>query len=109
MSGHGDPHEEAHGDGHDEHEHDDDHHAPPPPPEPATPLWLTLLGIGLFLFAGILFIATRSEGKTTAELSAQPDASVAALPPPNPGAAPQPVRLNAPPNPPTTPQPAVRP
>jgi hypothetical protein len=108
MSGHGD-HAEAHGDEHDE--HDDDHHAPPPLPEPATPLWLTLLGIGLFLVAGILFIATRSEGKTTAELSAEaPSAAVAVAPSAaNPGAAPAPpggappngaARLNAPPNPP---------
>jgi hypothetical protein len=66
MSGHGDPHDEAHGD---EHEHDDDHHAPPPLPEPVTPLWLTLLGIILFLVAGILYVATSSGGKTAAELS----------------------------------------
>jgi hypothetical protein len=80
MSGHGDPHEEAHGDG--EHEHDDDHHAPPPLPEPATPLWLTLLGIGLFLVAGILWIATRDSGKTAAELAAPSaeDSAAAARP-----------------------------
>jgi hypothetical protein len=113
MSGHGDPHEEAHGD--DEHEHDD-HHAPPPLPEPPTPLWLTLLGVGLFLVAGILFVATRSDGKTTAELTAVPSAEQpsadAPAPPaaPNPGAAPNPaMRLNAPPNPPGAPKPAVRP
>jgi hypothetical protein len=110
MSGHGDPHEEAHGDG-DDHAHEDDHHAPPPPPEPATPLWLTLLGIGLFLTAGIVFIATREDGKTTAELTAPPsvEPAAAAAPAPNPGAAPQPVRPSAPPNPPGSPQPAVRP
>ena len=133
MSGHGDPHDEAHGD-ESEHEHDDEHHAPPALPEPPTPLWLTLLGIGLFLIAGILFIATREGGKTTAELTAVPGAeaapSVAAAPAaaPNPAAAPRPpaptpmpapnpgnpaVRLNAPPNPPGGPggaaQPAVRP
>ncbi|HVY25522.1 MAG TPA: hypothetical protein VHB79_03190 [Polyangiaceae bacterium] len=100
MSGHGDPHEEAHGDAHDDHDDHDDHHAPPPPPEPATPLWLTLLGIGLFLVAGILFIATHSEGKTTAELTPQPSAEPAA-PAPNPVPAPAPKpgtvqRLNAP-------------
>ena len=112
MSGHGD-HDEAHGD--DEHHDDDDHHAPPPPEEPATPLWLTILGIGLFLIAGILFIASRSDGKTTAQLTAtSADAAPAAAPNP---AAPVPVagnpgtvqRLNAPPNPPGMPQPAVRP
>ena len=85
MSGHGDPHEEDHG--HDEHEHDDDHHAPPALEEPATPLWLTLLGIGLFLVAGILFIATREDGKTTAQLTAVPSAEGAAAPAPNPAAA----------------------
>jgi hypothetical protein len=103
MSGHGDPHDEAQGD--DEHEHDDDHHAPPALEEPATPLWLTLLGIGLFLVAGILFIATRDAGKTAAELSgAAPTEgapSAAAAPPPRP-AAPA-VRGNAPPNPPSAP------
>jgi len=124
MSGHGDPHEEAHDDGHDEHDHDDDHHAPPALEEPATPLWLTLLGLGLFLAAGILFVATREDGKTTAELTAVPAAEAAPsgaapAPAPNPGAAAAPnpgnpaVRLNAPPNPPGGPggvaQPAVRP
>ena len=121
MSGHGDPHDAAHGDEHDEHDHDDDHHAPPPPEEPATPLWLTLLGVGLFLVAGILFIATREDGKTTAQLTAAPSAEAAApaapaSAAPNP-AAPSPgnpaVRVNAPPNPPGGPggvqQPAVRP
>jgi|SRR6478752_1646210 len=117
MSGHGDPHEEAL-DGHDEHEHDDDHHAPPPLPEPATPLWLTLLGIGLFLVVGITFIATRPDGKTTAELTAVPSAeappSPAPPPPagagqvPAPAAAPNPaLRVNAP-KPPAAP-PAARP
>src|SRR3954466_3340322 len=102
MSGHGDPHEDAHGDGHDEHDHDDDPHAPPPLDEPATPLWLTLLGVGLFLTAGILFIATRPDGKTTAELTAVPSAAAAdsAAPAPNPAAAPNPGAPN--------PNPAVR-
>ena len=108
MSGHGDPRDEAHSDGH-EHghdEHDDDHHAPPALEEPATPLWLTILGIGLFLAAGILFIATRPDGKTTAELTAVPsaDASASAAPAPNPGAPnPNPAGRNAPPNPPGSP------
>jgi hypothetical protein len=112
MSGHGDHDDAAHGD---EGHHDDDHHAPPPPEEPATPLWLTLLGIGLFLIAGILFIARHSDGKTTAELTATSAAPEAAAAPA--AAAPVPVqgqpgtvqRLNAPPNPPGSPQPAVRP
>jgi hypothetical protein len=112
MSGHGD-HEETHGD--DDHDHDDDHHAPPALEEPATPLWLTLLGIGLFLTAGILFIASRPNGKTTAELTAAPGAEAAAsAAPPAPSPAPaNPAvtvqRLNAPPNPAGTPQPAARP
>jgi hypothetical protein len=130
MSGHGDPHDEARPD---EHDHEDDHHAPPALPEPPTPLWLTLLGIGLFLIAGILFVATREDGKTTAQLTAVPSAeaapaAAAPAPNPNPAAAlPRPAapstampnpanpagRLNAPPNPPGGPggvaQPAVRP
>jgi hypothetical protein len=111
MSGHGDPHDEAHGDGHDEHEHDD-LHAPPVLEEPATPLWLTLLGIGLFLVAGILFVATREDGKTTAQLTVVPSAEAApaavapAAPLPNPAGANQPVRLNAAPNQPSPPNPA---
>ena len=109
MSGHGDPHDEAHGDEHDEH---DDHHAPPALEEPATPLWLTILGVGLFLAAGILFIATREDGKTTAQLTVVPEgapsAAAPAAPAPNPAGAGnpppnQPVRLNAPPNPPGSP------
>jgi hypothetical protein len=109
MSGHGDPHDTAHGD--DEHDHEDDHHAPPALEEPATPLWLTLLGLGLFLVAGIVFIATREDGKTAAQLTAAPSAEGAAAdapsPAPNPGNAAG--RVNAPPNPPGSPQPAVRP
>lgn len=90
MSGHGDPHDEAHGD--EEHEHDDDHHAPPALPEPATPLWLTLVGVGLFLAAAIAFVATRDEGKTVAELSAatgeQAEGEAEAAAAPTPVAAP---------------------
>lgn len=85
MSAHGD-HDEAHADG--EHDHDD-HHAQPALEEPATPLWLTLLGVGLFLAAGVVFVATRDEGKTTAELTAaQGDEAPAAdaAPAPNPAA-----------------------
>jgi hypothetical protein len=90
MSGHGDPHEEAGADEHDEH---DDHHAAPVLEEPTTPLWVTLLGIGLFLVAGILFIASRSDGKTTAQLTAAVSAEAPPSPPPAP-AAPQPVAPN---------------
>ena len=70
MSGHGAPHDDdAHDDA--DHDHEDDHAAVPVLDEPHTPLWLTMLGIGLFLVAGILFVATREGGKTTAELTAQ--------------------------------------
>src|SRR5258706_14466918 len=80
MSAHGEPHDDAHD--HDAADHDDQH-APPPPEEPRTPLWLTLLGIGLFLIGGLALAASRGGGKTTAELvdAATPSASVAALPP----------------------------
>jgi hypothetical protein len=114
MSGHGDPHEEAGAGEHDDQEHDDDHHVAPALEEPATPLWLTLLGVGLFLVAGIAFIASRPDGKTTAELTAarapaEPAASAApaaAVPAPaNPA-----LRVAAPqPNGARPPQPAARP
>jgi hypothetical protein len=113
MSGHGDPHEEAGEDGHDDHAHAGDHHAPPVLEEPATPLWLTLLGISLFLVAGIAFIATRADGKTTAELtavpSAAPPASADAPAEPSPAAPNPALRVNAAPNPARAPQPAARP
>jgi hypothetical protein len=109
MSGHGDPHEEAGADAHDE--HDDDHHAPPALEEPSTPLWLTLLGVGLFLVAGIVFIASRPDGKTTAELTAVAPASAAPAEPAAPPVAPNPaLRVPAPqPNAARPPQPAARP
>jgi hypothetical protein len=115
MSGHGDPHDEAGADPHDGHDHDDDHHAPPALEEPATPLWLTFLGLGLFLVAGILFIASRPSGKTTAELTATANAEAptsaapaAAAPPAAPNPA---LRVPAPrPNPGARPpQPAAGP
>jgi hypothetical protein len=109
MSAHGD-HADEHADDHDD--HDDDHHAPPPLAEPATPLWLTLLGVGLFLIAGILFVATRDDGKTTAELTAvgNADTAASAAPtpaPPNPAAPNPPGALNpaAPPRPAAIPAP----
>jgi len=54
------------------------------PGEPATPGWLTLLGIGLVLTVMLGFLATRSDGKTRAELSGSTSASAA------PAAAPKP-------------------
>jgi len=112
MSAHGEHDDDAHASDGDHDEHDDHHAAPPAPEEPATPLWLTLLGIGLFLAAGIVFLATRADGKTTAELTAVPSAEAAASAAPVPAPAPQPgaavpapgaVRMGAPPNPPGTP------
>jgi hypothetical protein len=98
MSAHGDHADDQAADAHD---HDDDHHAPPPLEEPATPLWLTLLGIGLFLAAGIVFVATRETGKTTAELTAVPSAeapaNAAPTPAPNDQAAPNPAAAARPP------------
>ncbi|HKY40827.1 MAG TPA: hypothetical protein VJN18_33060, partial [Polyangiaceae bacterium] len=87
MSAHAN-HDAEHAEGeHDD--HDDDHHAATPLDEPATPMWLTLLGVGLFLVAGIVFVATREDGKTTAELTSVPSAEAApaasAAPAPSPG------------------------
>lgn len=44
------------------------------PDEPSTPLWLTLLGVGLFLLGGIFFLATSSP-------EAAPDEEAAPEPP----------------------------
>jgi hypothetical protein len=86
MSAHGHAHDDVHESG--EHEADHDlHDEPAPPEEPPTPLWLTLLGIGLFLLGGIAFLLTRPAGKTVEELtaaskpSAEPAASADAHPP----------------------------
>lgn len=51
-----DAHHDAH-DGHDDH----DHHEEPPPPEPETPLWFTLVGAVLFVFAGVVFVLMAGE------------------------------------------------
>jgi hypothetical protein len=70
-----------HDDEHAEGEHDQDHadqHAAQPLDEPATPLWLTILGVGLFLTAGIFFVVTRDDAKTTAELTAAPNGAAPA-------------------------------
>ena len=78
----------------------DEHPAPPPPEEPKTPMWVTVVGVGLFVIAGIWFLATRPEGKTVDQLrvavaASAPAASIqvaatppaAANPPPPPRAA----------------------
>lgn len=48
------------------------------PDEPATPGWLTLLGISLVLAVMLGYVATRPDGKTRAELTASSAASGAA-------------------------------
>ena len=83
--------------------HADEHHEEPPPPdEPRTPAWLTVLGVGMFVVAGMWFLATRPAGKTVEELrpAPQPAASASAAvaipakPGPVPEGQPAPVRPN---------------
>jgi hypothetical protein len=64
----------------------------PGPDEPATPGWLTLLGITLVLAAMLGYLATRPDGKTRAELapSAGSAAPAAAAPSPAQPARPAP-------------------
>jgi hypothetical protein len=76
--------EHAHGGA--SHAHAADHHYEyegkpadePGPGEPATPGWLTLLGISLVLAIMLAFVATRPDGKTRAELTPQASGSGAA-------------------------------
>ncbi len=39
--------------------------------EPCTPVWLTVLGVVLFVGVGLLFVMTRPSPRTTEELRAQ--------------------------------------
>jgi hypothetical protein len=83
MSDHG---HAATSDGHGDH-HDDYLGIPADeagPDEPATPGWLTLLGMGLVLSVMLAFLVTRPDGKTRAELTPGASASgnVNAAPPP---------------------------
>jgi len=71
---------------HDDHEgapdaHDahDDHHEEAPLPEPETPLWLTLLGIGIFVLGG-LFLLVRQGNQQTDAAAASASASAPAQP-----------------------------
>ena len=68
---------------HDDHEgaHDahDDHHEEPALPEPETPLWLTLLGIGIFVLGG-LFLLVRQGNQQTDAAAASASASAPAPP-----------------------------
>jgi hypothetical protein len=52
----------------------------PGPDEPATPGWVTLLGISLVLAVMLAFVATRSDGKTRAELTPTAAAAASAAP-----------------------------
>jgi len=47
------------------------------PDEPHTPMWLPLLGGGLFLLALLLFLATRSDEEPSADSAAEPTAEQA--------------------------------
>jgi len=89
---------EAHGD------HQYEYHGEPTdepgPDEPVTPGWLTLLGISLVLAVMLGFVATRSDGKTRAELSAgapsaAPAPAAAPAPSANPGARVRPLASGA--------------
>ncbi len=61
--------------------HADEHHEQPPPPdEPRTPAWLTVLGVALFVVAGMWFLATRPDARTVEELRAATAASASAAP-----------------------------
>jgi hypothetical protein len=74
----------GHSHGHDEHHHAAYEGTPanePGPGEPATPGWLTLLGISLVLALLLGWVATRPDGKTRAELTPSGAASVAAAAP----------------------------
>ncbi len=82
---------EAHADHH--YEYDGKPADEPGPDEPATPGWLTLLGISLVLAVMLGYIATRPDGKTRAELTATGTASAA------PNAEAPPNTQPAPPNP----------
>ncbi|HTQ04428.1 MAG TPA: hypothetical protein VMI54_11255 [Polyangiaceae bacterium] len=89
---------EAHADHH--YEYDGKPANEPGPDEPATPGWLTLLGISLVLVVLLAFIATRPDGKTRAELT--PQASGSAVP-----SATAPATANAQPTPPPNPMRAI--
>jgi hypothetical protein len=54
----------------------------PGPGEPATPGWLTLLGITLVLAAMLGYVATRPDGKTRAELTPAGATTTTAAPAP---------------------------
>lgn len=83
-----------------EHEAHDDHHAEPVLPEPETPVWLTLLGIGIFVLGGLALLfragsqdAANAAAAASASAAAGASAPIAkAAPPPQPAQpAPQPV------------------
>ena len=94
MSAHDDPPAVA---------HDVDHHEESIPAEPATPMWLPLLGGAIFVACTLLFVATRpgeSEATLTAKAHAiamkRIEAQKAAEAPPAPPPAPMPAAMPAP-------------
>ena len=62
----------------------------PGPDEPRTPLWLPLVGLGLFLFTLLGYVMTRPPGKTGDELAKEAAPEASATPPAPPAAAPNP-------------------
>ncbi len=67
------------------------------PEEPSSPMWLPLVGIGLFVIAGIYMLAGADEGKTQAVLEEERKAEIAAAqPPPPPAPPPQPAQPKPP-------------
>jgi len=67
------------------------------PDEPHTPVWFTLLGVGLFLLGGIFLLATSGDDEGAPEASV-PEVSADAAPEP-PGDEPRPQEGDARPDP----------
>ena len=68
--------------------HDESHHEPRPLEDPATPLWVTALGVGLLVFGGILALVmhepaseTQEQATPSEEATESEDSEKAAEPP----------------------------
>ena len=67
-------------------EHDDGHeagaahHEAPPPAEPETPLWFTMLGVGLFVMGALFLLFRQGEKDAIALAAASASAKPAAAP-----------------------------